>query len=572
MTSKPRNIILYFLLICILCFSSCSKRSSASSELLQAEKLMETLPDSALAILNKIPSPETLSNREYASYCLLFTQALDKNYITITSDSLIKKAVTYYENHNDIASLALSYYYMGRTYFDMQDALQAQQAYLKALELGESLNSTDLLIKINNSLGTLYSYQDIYETALPLYKKTLSLLEGSNDSTRISLALRNTARVFTETQQLDSAIYYYQQAIKTATPESSSSLYNDLGSLYMKIGQYEEAGDCIQKSIQTCFTPSLEYHLFLTYGEYLLKTAQYDSAQYYLSQSLQSPNIYTQAGSLYFLAQIKRKKSDFTDYFKYWDHYEQLRDSIRVNSHYENIRMTQSMFNYQHIADEKLKYEQEAARQMIIIYQILIITVFLFLTGFFFFKKEQKKKKKLLDLKELQYKQSQQHIEDNKQQIKYLENALSNGQETLSDVKKQLFETQKLMLEMENRQISLKQNTLEILEHDLKKSALYIKIHKTETGLTESEWSELGLLIDATYSDFSKRIFDLSPYVSTEELRVCYLVKIGIPVKKIASLMRLTSSGVTQCRKRLYKKLTHEPESTEKFDQFIADL
>ncbi|MFR8355597.1 MAG: tetratricopeptide repeat protein [Parabacteroides sp.] len=123
------------------------------------------------AILNKIPSPETLSNREYASYCLLFTQALDKNYITITSDSLIKKAVTYYENHNDIASLALSYYYMGRTYFDMQDALQAQQAYLKALELGESLNSTDLLIKINNSLGTLYSYQDIYETALPLYKK-----------------------------------------------------------------------------------------------------------------------------------------------------------------------------------------------------------------------------------------------------------------------------------------------------------------------------------------------------------------------------------------------------------------
>ena len=234
--------------------------------------------------------------------------------------------------------------------------------------------------------------------------------------------------------------------------------------------------------------------------------------------------------------------------------------------------MVQSMFNYQHIADEKLKYEQEAARQMIIIYQILIITVFLFLTGFFFFKKEQKKKKKLLDLKEQQYKQSQQHIEDNKQQIKYLENALSNGQETLSDVKKQLFETQKLMLEMENRQISLKQNTLEILEHDLKKSALYIKIHKTETGLTESEWSELGLLIDATYSDFSKRIFDLSPYVSTEELRVCYLVKIGIPVKKIASLMRLTSSGVTQCRKRLYKKLTHEPESTEKFDQFISDL
>lgn len=195
---------------------------------------------------------------------------------------------------------------------------------------------------------------------------------------------------------MDSAIYYYRQAIEIATPESSSSLYNDLGILYLKTNQYKEAHDCIQKSIQTCFTPSLEYHLYLTYGEYLLRTAQYDSAQYYLNQSLQSPNIYTQAGSLYFLAQIKRKKSDFTNYFKYWDHYELLRDSIKVNSHYENIRMTQSMFNYQHIADEKLKYEQEAARQMIIIYQILIITVFLFLTGFFFSKKNRRKRKSYL--------------------------------------------------------------------------------------------------------------------------------------------------------------------------------
>lgn len=306
---------------------------------------------------------------------------------------MIKKAVTYYENHNDIASLALSYYYMGRTYFDMQDALQAQQAYLKALELGESLNSTDLLIKINNSLGTLYSYQDIYETALPLYKKTLSLLEGSNDSTRISFALRNTARVFTQTQQLDSAIYYYRQAIEIATPKSISSLYNDLGNLYLKTGQYEEAHDCIQKSIQTCLIPNPRYHLYLTYGEYLLKTAQYDSAQYYLKQSLQSPNIYTQAGSLNFLAQIERQKSDLIHYFKYWDHYEQLRDSIRINSHYENIRMVQSMFNYQHIADEKLKYEQEAARQMIIIYQILIITAFLFLTVSSFSKKNRRRRK-----------------------------------------------------------------------------------------------------------------------------------------------------------------------------------
>ena len=43
-------------------------------------------------------------------------------------------------------------------------------------------------------------------------------------------------------------------------------------------------------------------------------------------------------------------------------------------------------------------------------------------------------------------------------------------------------------------------------------------------------------------------------------------------VKKIAFIMHITSSGVSQCRRRLYKKFTGEPQNTEKFDRFIADF
>lgn len=533
---------------------------------------METASDSSLAILDNITSPEKLSEKEYAAYCLLLTQALDKNYYIHTSDSLIMIATNYYEKYNDLLPLALSYYYTGRVYSDMQDALQAQQYYLKALALGESLNLPELLIRINNSLGTLYSYQDIYEMALPLYKKTVPLLENTNDSTNMSFVLRNIARVFTETQQQDSAIYYYQQAIKTATPQSIFSLQSDLGSLYLQTGKYEDAYSYIQAAIQSCDNPKLSYPLYLSLGEYYYKTAQYDSAQYCLNFSLQSPITYTQAGSLYFLAQIEKQKLDLKNYLKYWDRYEQLRDSIDHDSHFENIRIVQSMFNYQRIADEKNKYEQEATQRMIIIYQILIVITALLIISFFFFKKEQQKKKRLLDLKEKLYKQSLKYLEDNKKKISLLEQELTSGKETIGEVNRQLFETRKLMLEMENRQISLKHDTMQLLEQDLKKSTLYTKIHQTEEKLSDSEWSELCLLIDATYPNFTKRLFDLYSRISLEELRVCYLVKIDIPVKRIAILMNITSSGVSQCRRRLYKKLTKEAENAEKFDTFISDL
>ena len=64
----------------------------------------------------------------------------------------------------------------------------------------------------------------------------------------------------------------------------------------------------------------------------------------------------------------------------------------------------------------------------------------------------------------------------------------------------------------------------------------------------------------------------LYPQISIEEIHICYLVKIQLSIKKIASIMHITSSGVSQCRRRLYKKFTGEPQNTEKFDKFIADF
>lgn len=533
---------------------------------------MDTSPDSSLTILRKIPSPEALTEKEYAAYCLLITQAMDKSLHIHTSDSLIKIATNYYEKQDNLQDLALSYYYCGRVYSDMHETLKAQQYYLKAQDLGENLNMPELLIRIYNSLGTLYSFQDVYEMALPLYKKTLPLLENTRDSTNLSYVLRNIARVFTETQHPDSAIIYFHRAIRTATPQSISAIQNSLGSLYLQTGKYNDAYYCIQKSIQLSKNPKFLYPVYLNLGEYFFKTAQYDSAQYYLNHSLQSPIIYTKAGSLYFLAQIEKQKLDFNNYLKYWNEYEQLRDSIDNDLHFENIRMTQSMFSFQRVVDEKIKYEKVSARRMIIIYQLLIVTAVMLTVSFFIFKREEQKKKNLLYIKEKLYKQSLQYIEDNERKISLLEDKLTSGLQTLSETKRKLFESQKEMYILKNKQAALEHETTQQLEADMKKTSLFAKINQTEEKLSEDEWSELGILIDTTYPNFRRCIYDLYARITPEELHICYLIKIGIPVKRIANLINITSSGVSQCRRRLYKKLTKEVGNAEKFDSFIADL
>ena len=569
-----QNITSLVAIVLFLIMGACNNHPQAPI-LLEVEKIIEEQPDSALSILNKVENINQLSEKDHATYCLLLTQAQDLNYITHTSDSLIKIAATYFEKSNDKHKASLSYYYMGRVNTDLHDALKAQEFYLKALEIGEKTKDYHLLAKICNNLGTLYNYQDIYDLALPMQKKALYYInmEQKQDTVNMSYILRNTARTFTLMNLEDSAVIYHKQALKYSRPYNISSILVDLGNIYIYKNEYVEAKKYIDLAQNSTTILKTLYPIYLSKGKLLSAMGQLDSAKYYLTQCSQSSNIYTQAGSLYHLAQVALKENDLNNYVKYTETYSTLRDSITKHSHFENIRIAQSMFNYQRIAKDKDQFEKKAAQRMIFIYQVIIIFFLTIAIFIFIFKREKIKKKRLTELKEEQYKRSQQYIENNNKQIFQLTETLHSKQEEMSEVERQLYEARKLMLEMENRQIFEKQGTILLLEKDFHNSSIYIRIHREDDiQLSPSEWEELHQLIDATYPDFTNRLIRLYPQISIEEIHICYLVKMQLSIKKIAFIMHITSSGVSQCRRRLYKKFTGEPQNTEKFDRFIADF
>ena len=94
---------------------------------------MNEYPDSALTILKSIVQTDLQSEEHRARYALLYSQALDKNYIDLTSDSLINIAVDYYKNRDDVKAKFLSYYY------NVYNLTQATLAYMEAEQLVDSL-------------------------------------------------------------------------------------------------------------------------------------------------------------------------------------------------------------------------------------------------------------------------------------------------------------------------------------------------------------------------------------------------------------------------------------------------
>lgn len=118
MFSEPkvmRNHILIILSLLLLTLGCANSR--VNSRLDAAESLMEQHPDSALTILQAIDG-STLRGESRARHALLLSQALDKNYIDVTSDSLISIATDYYANSNDDYHKMLAYHYRSRIFYN----------------------------------------------------------------------------------------------------------------------------------------------------------------------------------------------------------------------------------------------------------------------------------------------------------------------------------------------------------------------------------------------------------------------------------------------------------------------
>ena len=127
-------------LLVVLPFAGCRDHSPVADKLQQAETVMNEHPDSALTILKSIGQLVLHTKEHHARYALLYSQALDKNYIDLTYDSLINIAVDYNKNCDDVKAKFLSYFYLGRIYTNANYLTQATLAYMEADQLVDELD------------------------------------------------------------------------------------------------------------------------------------------------------------------------------------------------------------------------------------------------------------------------------------------------------------------------------------------------------------------------------------------------------------------------------------------------
>ena len=124
-----RLILLSFV---ILAVSSCGNDHHIYRTLKDVGTYISDSPDSAYNVLSGLDKKRISRYRTLAKYSLLMSIALDKKYIDVTEDTLIRPAVLWYERHGSDKDRMLAYYYHGRIYQNAEDYNQAIIAFSNA--------------------------------------------------------------------------------------------------------------------------------------------------------------------------------------------------------------------------------------------------------------------------------------------------------------------------------------------------------------------------------------------------------------------------------------------------------
>lgn len=129
----------------IICLASCNSHSPHWEAISQVESYIEERPDSALVVLEQI-DPSVLSGKEEkAKHALLYSMALDKNFIDKTDFEVLQPAIDYYEDNGSATDKLRTYYYQGRIYQNAGNDAFAMESFVKAISEGDA--SDDVLTK-----------------------------------------------------------------------------------------------------------------------------------------------------------------------------------------------------------------------------------------------------------------------------------------------------------------------------------------------------------------------------------------------------------------------------------------
>ena len=569
--------ISFFFFISILAVSCHRDSDVLKITFSKVEKCMDLCPDSALNILKGIPDPEKLRGESQATYALLMTQAMDKNYMKFSSDSLIDLALNYYTiTQNKPIMYAKTLFYHGRVMLELDKEEEALKSFLAAKDIYERNQNLKMLALIIEEIGMINRRQELYDDALSNFREALAIHKQVKDSLGIISVSQNIARVYLFKSQWDSCSFYYNNALDITVRKNlpEISILHELGILYRSMQELPEAERYFLAAYEKEADEEKKYMECLSLGYLYMQMGQTENARKYLKMSAKSSKAYTQISAFDCLYFLEKDIDNFEEAIVYHE----LADSITNAMEEINSREL--------IASLQKKYENEKLRndnlQMKVRYTNFILwgtIAFLFVVACmcYYYYKNRNNKKKIAEI-ELQIQDNEEEIERYRQEIEDIQISkdlmLEENRTKVGELNGKI-----VLLTMQNKTLSehLKERGGELNVGISSGSFIHafrlllaIKEGTLRGKLSNEERQKLFSLFDLIYWNYVSRLLDRAPTLTKHDLEICCFLKFGLTHEELSCIFHTTPDSVTRAKGRLKGRLGISPQ--DDLDSFLKEF
>lgn len=531
MQKRLNNNYLFFIISIIFTISACDHFNPS---LEKAEALMEEHPDSSLSILHSIKNPEKLSDKDYALYALLITQAMDKNDLDLTKDTLSDYAVRFFGQSKDSVHAYKAFFYAGRVNEEMKNVNQAVIYYLKAKDFAINSGEYKYQYFIRYYLGNVYAIQNLFKYAINSYKEAYRYASMLKSDAYECLSLSETGFGYSCLEKEDSALIYQFKALNIAEKGDKkyiSHIYNQICGIYSTTGKYKLALQYSDKALACKQKHDDLFTFYTSKGDIYKNLHQYDSAIIYLNKSIQSDYIYTKAAGYSCLAAVYEAQGNKDKALYYIKQFNLYRDTIDTQIQSKAIIETQEIYKHDKLKEENLLLKQNETEKNRSFYRLSLFTSLVLLLGgyiyFLNYRKSQKQKEEIRKDKELL-----QEITINK--IQREKELIQKEAELKTDFYKRLNSISIPGL------INLSDSNKE------EQSNNHIK-------LTEQDWNRIIENTDTVFNNFTKRLKETFPKMNEMDIRLCCLIKVQLSQSEMADILNIEKVSIKRRKLRIRK-------------------
>lgn len=469
--------LLLHIILCLLVaipFTGCRDHSPVADKLLQAETCMNEYPDSALTILKSIGQANLQTDEHRARYALLYSQALDKNYIDLTSDSLINIAVDFYKDRNDVRAKFHAYYYLGRIYTNANELTQATLAYMEAEQLVEELGDDYAAGLLYNQMGTIYREYYDFPKALESFRLSTEYYQKADKPLHKLYGMLSQSTVYKSMdKETDSFHILYNTLVEAKETNQTSvirSCLADLIMLCLNMDKQEEAVSFYNELIEHYSIERMTSSFYASLSLLMAREKNMDKSRLYMSKAWERARTQKDSIHLYYISsQVELLSSSYQKAYSDLEESVKLQNRITREALQQPVLTAQKNFLNQELEYKEYKLRMEKYVRLLGFTILLLVSVIIIA---FLRTRFQKRLKEQHSLHEKKMEELQQEALTREQSLRSytaeLETKSSLSKQDIERLNQELEESKKHIEEARifRDQINLKMESLKADNHD----------------------------------------------------------------------------------------------------------